>query len=73
MIKMERGEKIKCYVDVYLHFVRRATAGQIAAFLNEGPFPFNDISSRNITNILKNSTLFERKRINGSWVYISNR
>jgi hypothetical protein len=68
---MENGERIKYYVQIYLYFVRRATAAQIAAFLNEGPFLLNSgISSQNITNLLKNSALFERKRVGGTWVFV---
>lgn len=68
---MKDSEKIKYIVQTYLYFVRRATATQIAAFLNEGPFQLNDgVSSKQIIKLLKGSDLFDKRMINHTWTFM---
>ena len=57
---MKDNDRIKCYAEMYLHFVPEATASQIEGTLRKGPFHFHGgkPSKQKIASVLATSATF---------------
>lgn len=67
-----KSEKIIYYTEVYLHFMKEATASQITGFLRRAPFKFigGKPSKVEVKGILTSSSKFEQyKNTSGDVMY----